>query len=82
MQYKSKYIILDLICATPVVFSDFLQHSDVARGLGGKVMGAGFCFLNEDGHYVCYGKSVSLGVESDAERDSKILNKYLGVIYE
>ena len=78
MNYKSKYIIVNLGCIAPVVFTDLLQHRDVANGIGGRVIGAGFCYIGDDGQYVCYGESVSLNIVSRGEEDSKILNKYLG----
>lgn len=79
MNYRSKYVILDQICVVGVVFSEYLNHLDVALGIGGEVLGAGFCFI-EDGIYHCYGESVSLKVKSRCEEDARILNKYLGAV--
>lgn len=81
MFYKSKYVILDKGFTVGLVFSDLLNHSEVANGIGGKVVSAGFCHI-EDGRYCCYGESVSLNVESRPEEDARILNKYLGVVQE
>jgi hypothetical protein len=81
MNYKSKYVILDTGYITPIVFTDLLQHVDVANGIGGTVIAAGFCYI-QDGRYVCYGESVSLRVKTRGAEDEKILNKYLGVDYE
>jgi len=87
--YKSKYVILDTsTAAVPVVFAEFLTHSDVVRNLTGRtdaVLGAGFCYIQqtEDGpRYVCYGESVSLKMRSREEKDAFILNKYLGVVVD
>ena len=76
---KSKYIILKHL-RIPIIFPDLLAHNEVADGR--EVLGAGFCYINDVGHYTCYGKSVSLKIDSDPERDSKILNVELGVIYD
>lgn len=85
MNYKSKYIILELGgMVLPIVFTDLLAHADVARPLcaqRGEVIGAGFCYINECGTYTCYGESVGLKVKSRPE-DSDILNRYLGVVFD
>ena len=79
MTTHAKYIIIDKGWIAPIVFSELLTHAEVARALGGTVIGAGFCQITEQGRYECYGKSVSLGIKSDEESDAKILNKELGV---
>lgn len=64
-----------------IVFSDLLEHNKVAFSLGGMIydiIGAGFCYINADNEYTCYGESVSLKVKS-GENDSKELNRVLGV---
>ena len=71
---KSKYVILD---SGPIVFSEMLQHADVARALGTEVYGAGFCCIVDD-KYVCYGESISLKMKADPEKDSAKLNRFLG----
>lgn len=76
--FKSKYILHRN--GTPVIFSEVLKHSDVARGLFGStdnIVGAGFCYIQDD-KYHCYGESVSLNVKSGEEKDAKILNRFLG----
>ena len=86
MFYKSKYVIIDQGSAPiPVVFSELLAHAEVVSRLGGAPLGAGFCHVTvtEDGaRYVCYGKSMSLGVHSREDEDARILNKYLGLTEE
>jgi hypothetical protein len=74
---KSKYVITD---NGPVVFSEMMQHADVARALGSEVYGAGFCYI-DDNRYVCYGESISLKMKADPEKDSAKLNRLLGVDY-
>lgn len=76
--FEAKYIISEN--CVPVVFSEDLTHADVARSLFGSraIVGAGFCTL-EDNKYVCYGKSISLGVVSRGPEDEKILNLYFGL---
>jgi len=76
---KSKYIIVRHgNISMPFVFSDLCTHSDVARAVGGIVVGAGFCYIVED-RYHCYGESISCQVKSNGDEDSKILNRMLGV---
>lgn len=62
-----------------IVFNRQLLHSSIAQAFN-KVVGAGFCRLYENAEgefeYGCYGKSVSLGIES-REIDSDILTRQL-----
>jgi hypothetical protein len=84
MVMKAKYIILKQgTFEVPFVFSELNQHADVAFALGGErsVVGAGFCFVDED-RYHCYGESISCKVKSRGEVDAKILNRLLGVDYD
>ena len=64
----------------PVVFSEMQKHSDVARALFNEIQSAGFCFINKDNLYTCYGESTSLGIASKGAEDSKILNQCFGLI--
>lgn len=81
MHYRSKYVILDQGVIVPLVFSELINHLDVARCIGGQVVGAGFCFIDEE-KYHCYGESISLKVVSRPDEDARILNKYLGAVHE
>lgn len=85
MAFESKYIIADIVGnPTPIVFPDLLVHAEVASAFGvnrSGVSGAGFCTIDDSG-YRCYGKSVSLKVDSNYDADSKILNRRLGVTTE
>jgi hypothetical protein len=81
MRYESKYVILDTTYGgTPVVFSNKSNHGDFIGNH--RVLSAGFCCLDKEGKYVCYGRSASLGVDSNPEKDARALNKYLGVTEE
>jgi hypothetical protein len=87
MIYRSKYVVISVgSCPVPIVFSDLLQHAEVARpltnGIPERVLGAGFCHIDENGRYFCYGDSVSLKVKSRDDVDSAVLNKFLGVIHD
>ena len=73
-----KYILTDK--GDFAIFTKLSNHSDV-RGLHGKVVSAGFCHLvreeeDVEAHIKCYGRSVSLNLESRPE-DSDIINKKL-----
>lgn len=61
-------------CYGGIVFPGFMTHADVARHLGVVATSAGFCYVGARGIGVCYGKSVSLNVESK-ESDAEQLNR-------
>ena len=81
MSTYSKYIVINISgVKTPIVFPETSVHSDIADALGGKgrVLGAGFCTVDQDGYH-CYGESISLNIKSNYELDSRLLNLMLGV---
>ena len=86
MTYKSKYVIVQTdLAIVPVVFGDVASHVSVAYSLvtdPDSVIGAGFCYIDDNGKYVCYGESIGLRVKSRGEEDSNFLNKYLGVVQD
>ncbi len=54
----------------PIVFSAVMNHNDVAEGVGGKVVSAGFFYTRiEDGKIkvTCYGKSQTLKLGPDKD---------------
>jgi len=65
-----------------IVFSSFLQHKDVRENQlrGMEILGAGFIYFDGDSDGCvtceCYGKSLSLGIESRTE-DTTIANDRL-----
>ena len=75
--YNAKYVIID---GSAIVFSAAIQHKDMV-GYNDKCQGAGFVTFrhstNKYGEDIvtahCYGKSVSLGIESNPERDSLLI---------
>jgi hypothetical protein len=75
---KMKYIVVDMNIPEPFVFSETVTHADVARAVGGTVLGAGFCQIAGD-QFHCYGESISLRVKSRGDEDSNILNKRFGL---
>lgn len=75
--FRAKYIVLE--DWTPVVFGETLSHKHVAKLGHGTCLGAGFCSIDADGRYHCYGNSESLQIDSRGKEDSDILNKVLGV---
>ena len=77
---KAKYLVLKHgSFELPFVFSELSEHAEVARALRGEIIGAGFCYINDDSRYTCYGRSVSCGFESRGELDAAVLNRKLGV---
>lgn len=76
---KAKYLVLRQGgFEVPFIFSELNDHANTASKLGGEVVGAGFCYIRED-RYHCYGKSVSLKIESRGDVDASILNRLLGI---
>lgn len=66
-----------------VIFNPLITHRDVAKGLEGKIIGAGFCVIEANqGHdglctdIRCYGESTSLGIKSRPE-DETFINSQL-----
>jgi hypothetical protein len=79
--YEAKYVIVE---GSGIIFSAAIQHKDMV-GYNEKCEGAGFvrfrCGKNDwDEEIVtahCYGKSISLGIESRPEEDSRILTRQI-----
>lgn len=55
-----------------IIFSDGMVHADVARKFGGA-KSAGFVSIDDEGKIAAYGRSMSLGLESDPD-DSRIIS--------
>lgn len=79
--YEAKYVIVG---GSAIVFSAAIQHKDMV-GYNEKCSGAGFVrFDIEKDEYnddvivaKCYGKSVSLDIESNPEEDSKLVTRQI-----
>jgi len=85
MTEKCKYIVFedDLGLEVIIVFPNVVKHSDIK--VNGNIVSAGFITrwengLNYDCGYTCYGKSISLGVESRPEKDAKIAKRQLATM--
>jgi len=77
MDIELKYVVTDE--NDFAMFSKLSNHNDVARGLYGTPVGAGFCNLrqkvdSEDVSVNCYGRSISLGIKS-REEDELVINR-------
>lgn len=78
-----KYIVTDH--GAFAIFNGLQNHSDVARSLYGKPVGAGFIrIMGDEGtsraSVHCYGRSVSLNLDSRGEIDQDIIHKNIGGI--
>jgi hypothetical protein len=79
--YEAKYVIVE---GSGIILSAAIQHKDMV-GYNEKCEGAGFVrFAVEKDSYgddiivaQCYGESISLGIESRLEKDSKILTRQI-----
>lgn len=77
---KMKYIVVRQGgIEEPFIFSDTQAHADVARKVGGIVMGAGFCGINAEGQFSCWGESVTLKIKSRLDEDNRTLNRRFGL---
>ena len=76
---RTKYIVIDESMA--VIFSDLMNHNEVAMRLGryGEVTGAGFVVVTDDEVSV-YGRSESLNMDPDKDHDIEALKRALGRI--
>lgn len=75
---KMKYIVVDNgSWIDPYIFSEAVQHFEMASNIHGDVISAGFVYWTPNG-LECYGESISLDVKSRPEEDSKMINKMLG----
>ena len=72
-----KYVMLKLESGDPLplIFPEFVQHSQIAQSVPAAVMSAGRVFL-EDGRLVARGGSASLGLSSRAQ-DTEVIEGYL-----
>ena len=72
-----KYVMLKLDGGEllPLLFPEFMQHSDIAQAVPATVVSAGHAYL-EDGKIVASGASSSLEVTSRDE-DSEIIQSYM-----
>lgn len=75
---KMKYIVVDGgLTECLYIFPEHIQHDVMLFRTGGILISAGFVVLTYDG-LECYGKSVSLKVESRPEIDTKLLKSFIG----
>jgi hypothetical protein len=58
------------------IFSKANQHSDIAKSFYSQPIAAGFCHITAEHKIKCYGKSISLNLQSRKE-DSEIIQKAL-----
>lgn len=73
---KMKYVVLDDgLNDNIIVFPETIQHSSFAM-FSGTILSAGFISYT-DGKWSCWGKSISLGLDSRPEEDSDIANRML-----
>jgi hypothetical protein len=81
MYLKTKYVVTE--DGIIIVFPELIQHSDFKHF---NPTSAGFISIgvNKEGNPTCscYGKSVSLGLESNPEEDTKLAKKQLNMLDE
>lgn len=81
MEKKMKYIVYTGALADEIyLFPYWIQHNSFAftmNFLPEDILSAGFIEKSCDGNLKCFGQSVSLGVKSNPEVDTRLLNKLL-----
>lgn len=79
---QMKYIVYDNgMYSAPVIFPNSEDHGEFARRIGvarEDVMSAGFVEI-ADGQVRAFGRSTSLQLAADSERDGRLINRMLGV---
>ncbi len=79
MWMKQKYVITKN--KEIIVFPELLQHSEFSKW---QPISAGFISfgVNKEGNPTCscYGRSISLGLDSDPERDTEIAKRQLSMM--
>ena len=75
-----KYIVWDGPWHQSIVMFESMSHSEMAHTLDitDKVLSAGFVFNDKLNDIRCHGRSTSLKVNSDPERDTMLLKQRLG----
>ena len=74
---NTKYIVFEEnFIEEMLIFSPLLQHDYVTRRMNIKPISAGFITIH-DNEPRCFGKSISLGLESRGEADSKVAKRVL-----
>lgn len=74
MDKKLKYIVTEN--GDFAIFTELSSHNEVARGLYGKPVGAGFAYIVNN-KVTCFGRSVSLKIESRNDKDAEIIEQYI-----
>ena len=79
---EAKYICAELpaavgSCFGAVIFPNFMGHDEVARALRVKPTSAGMCQRDADGQWYCFGRSMTLGLDSKPD-DEVQLNRMGG----
>lgn len=74
-----KYIVWEGMYPMIIVFES-MDHTEMANMLGvtDKVLSAGFVFNDKLNDIRCRGRSTTLNLDSDPERDTKLLRQRLG----
>lgn len=86
---KTKYIVFkDGHCEEIIIFGSTMTHYDVADQMqlsDAIILSAGFVGIGVNLHneieVKCYGRSESLGIKSDHERDSFLAQQALGMVF-
>ena len=77
--HQGKYVIIDVDgLEMPIACSELMQHYQLVSPNIDNVVGAGFFQVNNEGRYVCWGRSISLKVDSRGEKDEEVMNRLLG----
>lgn len=77
MSKDVKYVIVDTgLCECIIVFPDVIPH-DMMLGACRNIVAAGFIHADDNGKFVCHGKSVGLGCPSRGEQDAAIAQRQL-----
>jgi hypothetical protein len=71
---QAKYVVVEHnLLELAVVFNKIFNHSDFDHL--GKILGAGQCFIADNGEVTCYGNSITLGIKSREKLDADAIKR-------
>lgn len=82
MRREMKYLIVDVDGLEHVfIFSQYIEHREFAARMEINPIRGGFVYLC-DGKLHCKGGAVSLNIQSNEQRDTRLINRNINMDFE